>query len=184
MTDAKHIRTGAKSQPKPTWLPTRHHLTRDPPEHPHRSVLPKAPSLTPRGIKPRWEAAGIPAASPPCPRAAIHKNPNLNKRRARRRSHTPLTGERPSYSLLSPSHATSKHSSAEAMRCLAASQLEAKRGFSFPAAQPHSGTSCLYTTLFIAAGEQPGATQPQSSSGSSNDNNKINKIKAIITTTE
>jgi len=60
------------------------------------------------------------------------------------------------------------------MRCLAGSQLEAKRGFSFPAAQPHSGTSCLYTTLFIAAGEQPGATQPQSPSGSKK-NNKIKK---------
>ena len=65
------------------------------------------------------------------------------------------------------------------MRCLAGSQLEAKRGFSFPAAQPHSGTSCLYTTLFIAAGEQPGATPPQSPSSSRG----INKIIIITTTT-
>lgn len=92
---------------------------------------------------------------PPRPQAAIHKIRAPQKTRTRRHPHTPLTRERPSYSLLSPSHATSKHSSAEAMRCLAGSQLEAKRGFSFPAAQPHSGTSCLYTTAIYSCWRAP-----------------------------
>lgn len=148
-------------------------------QHPLRAAITPASSPLPRAQPARSHSPspnlqdsklGNKRAAPPlASSAAIHK-------RQPKPRHAPLTGERPSrFPALSPSHATSERSAAEAMRCLAGGQLEAKRGFSFPAAQPHSGASCLYTRLFIAAGERPGTARPQSPSGS-----KKKKIIIII----
>lgn len=61
------------THPKPTWLQIRHHLTRDPPEHPQ--VLPEGPKLS-------W-------ASPATLPAGSHSQKSEpNKRHTRRHPHT------------------------------------------------------------------------------------------------